>query len=362
MACGIVGYGIEIPKRRIKAEKIIDVWKNTDINLIESVFRVKERTVLNSDEDTTTLAVGAARSCLKNCDFCGDAIEAIFLGTATNPDLSRATGTVVMSALTSNSIYYGADIQAAENSGAAALIAGQSLVQSNTALNALIIGADTKSRHIAPGDLRESYCGSGAAGLLLGKQNMIAVIDGISSYRSNFPDEIRTEDERYIRTLMPLNRERLELGYVKHSLEAIKGLLDKTKSTIDLYDYFVAYQPYPTAMLSLAERCKIAPSKAIPALYAEQTGDIGSASVLVGLAKVLDLSSPGEKILMCSYGAGAGADAVSFTVTDEISIYRKNKTSAAACIENGKIYVDYAQAVKFEFKYMRSDQALNTFL
>jgi len=362
MTCGIIGYGINIPKRRIKAENVVAVWKNTDIDMLMSVFQVNERTVLNSDEDITTLAVEAARCCLKNCGVSGDDVHAVFLGTASNPDLSRATSTVVMSALTSNNNYYAADIQSAEKSGTAALIAGHAMIQSDTTRNALVIASDTKNRHIAPGDLRESYSGAGAAGVFLGTEHIIAEIDDTFSYHSNFPDEVRPEDERYIRALMPLTRDRLEHGYVKHSTGAMNGLLNKVKKTMENYDYFVAYQPYPAAPLSLAKVMSVDRKKILPSLYADLTGDIGCASALVGLSKVLDIASPGEKIMLCSYGTGAGADAVSLTVTDEILTYRRNKVSMTSLIEDQKIYVDYSEAVKYEFKYVRPDQSLNTFL
>ena len=69
-------------------------------------------------------------------------------------------------------------------------------------------------------------------------------------------------------------------------------------------------------------------------------GDTGSSSVLIELAAVLDQAKPGERIIMASYGSGAGSDAFSLLVSDNVDKKRGQVTTVQSYIEN-KDYIDY---------------------
>jgi 3-hydroxy-3-methylglutaryl CoA synthase len=363
MNFGIISYGVNIPRKRIKVESVQEVWKNTDINLLKSTLRIKERVVLDSDEDNVTLSVESAKQCLEKIDFDANDIESIFLGTSTNPDLSRANSTIIMSMLTDNNNYFSSDVQFSEKSGTCALINGYSYLASGLVKNSLIVATDTVSRHIAPGDLRESYCGAGSGSLMLGSEKVIARIGHIASYNSNFPDEIRPEDERYIRAIMPINRDRMQHGLVKHCLSAIKKIFALSKTTVADYDYFVFQQLTPISPGVIGDALNIPGEKIFPAIFADYTGNVGAASPFIGLSKVLDIAKPGNRILLSSYGTGAGADAIELLVTEAILDYRNNTTILTEDeIMKNIIYVTYPEAIKYEFKYNKPAIALNTYL
>lgn len=62
---------------------------------------------------------------------------------------------------------------------------------------------------------------------------------------------------------------------------------------------------------------------------------------MVGLASVLDVAKPGDRIFMTSYGSGAGSDGFDFTVTDEISSLARHKAPSVAELVENKRYIDY---------------------
>ncbi|MBS7620826.1 hydroxymethylglutaryl-CoA synthase, partial [Candidatus Bathyarchaeota archaeon] len=68
-----------------------------------------------------------------------------------------------------------------------------------------------------------------------------------------------------------------------------------------------------------------------------------SGSSPVGLAAVLDIARPNERILIVSYGSGAGSDAYSFTTTSQILEKRqRQKLTVKYQAENPFLeYVDY---------------------
>ena len=87
----------------------------------------------------------------------------------------------------------------------------------------------------------------------------------------------------------------------------------------------------------------------LPGLVVERIGNTYSGSSPLGLSAVLDIAKPGERILMTSFGSGAGADAFSFMVTDRIE-ERRGKAMKTADYISRKTYVDYALYAKMRGK------------
>jgi hydroxymethylglutaryl-CoA synthase len=79
-------------------------------------------------------------------------------------------------------------------------------------------------------------------------------------------------------------------------------------------------------------------------------GNTYSASSLIGLAAVLDRAAAGSRILMTSYGSGAGSDSFSFVVTDNIDAKRNLAPSVDHYVKQ-RTYIDYAIYSKFKKQY-----------
>ena len=83
MAVGIIGYGAQIPRRRIKVEEIAKVW-GADAPSYKQGLGLREKSVPGLDEDSITLAVGAARNALARAQIdpqdIGAVVDASSLG------------------------------------------------------------------------------------------------------------------------------------------------------------------------------------------------------------------------------------------------------------------------------------------
>ncbi len=78
-------------------------------------------------------------------------------------------------------------------------------------------------------------------------------------------------------------------------------------------------------------------------------GNCYSGSSLLGLSRILDNAKPGEKILMTSYGSGAGSDSFSFVVTDKI-LERANLAKKTDFYIKRKETIDYGTYVRLRKK------------
>ena len=82
-----------------------------------------------------------------------------------------------------------------------------------------------------------------------------------------------------------------------------------------------------------------------PSLIVDKIGNPYSASSLMGLASVLDIAKPNEKIFFVSYGSGAGSDGFIFETTEKLLKKQKKTIPLLKQIED-KIYISYSQYLR----------------
>ncbi|RLE70629.1 MAG: hydroxymethylglutaryl-CoA synthase, partial [Thermoprotei archaeon] len=137
-----------------------------------------------------------------------------------------------------------------------------------------------------------------------------------------------------------------EPAYFRHIIEAASGLMKEMNLKPEDFDYFVPHQPNGRFPLAVAKRLGFDQKQIEPGLISPYVGNFYSGSSLTGLCKVLDQAKPGERILLVSYGSGAGADAFSLIVQDAIE-RKKNLAPTVEWYLNRKIYIDYGTYCRF---------------
>jgi 3-hydroxy-3-methylglutaryl CoA synthase len=351
---GIIGYGAHIPFTRIKVEEIHKAWRNINLDKLKNVLMAEERAVLEPNEDTITLAVAAAKEALAQSGVPKERIDAIFLGTCTNPYDSRPSTTVVSEAIGTSPHFIGADIQFSGKSGTTAIQLCLSLVRSGMAKVGLAIGSDTINRHTCPGRAYEYTASAGAAAFLIGSDEPIVEIVGSKSYATELADFFRVEGERYIQNIGAGGEiyPAWNIGFVNHIVKASEALMAETGLKPKDYTYAVFQQPYAFAPFMIGERLGFTKEQIEPGVVARMTGDCGAASSLLGLVTVLDQAKKGDRIFLASYGFGAGSDALSLEVTPAFEAKRP-KHPFSRHLYKKKRYVDYATACRLEYKYMQ---------
>ncbi len=347
MEAGIISYGAYIPRYRIKPEEIGRVW-GEDGAARGKGLGVMAKSVPAPDEDVITIAVEAARNALKRVDIDPKDIGAIYTGSESHPYAVKPTSTVVAEAIMASPDLTAADYEFACKAGTAALQNVLGLVESGIIKYGMAIGSDTSQG--APGDPLEYTASAGGAAFLVGKDGVIAEINGMYSYTTDTPDFWRREGQPY-----PSHGGRFtgEPAYFRHVLTAAKGMMERMGTEAKDYDYVVLHQPNGKFPRRAAKKLGFSPEQLETGLLTPRIGNTYSGAVPLGLSAVLDAAEPGNRILAVSFGSGAGSDAFDITVTDEMKKFRKERAPLVMDMVNDEVFIDYATYVKYRKKIRR---------
>jgi hydroxymethylglutaryl-CoA synthase len=343
---GIVGYGAYVPRYRLPASEVSRVWTGG-----HSGLPIQEKAVPGPDEDTVTIAIEAARNALARTGGLEPArIGAVWVGSESHPYAVKPSGTILAETIGAVPNTLSGDWEFACKAGTEAVQAAIGLVGSGMVAFALAAGADTAQGR--PGDALEYTAGAGGAAFILGEaglggeQEPLVLIEGSLSYVTDTPDFWRRPHQHY-----PEHGARFtgEPAYFKHTLSAARALMEGIGSTAGDYAYAVFHQPNAKFPLKAGRELGFSRDQLIPGMLVNQIGNTYAGSSLTGLTAVLDVAEPGQRILLVSFGSGAGSDAFSLLVTDALLARRDLAPPTRAYVER-RVEIDYAMYARFRGK------------
>jgi hydroxymethylglutaryl-CoA synthase len=342
---GIVGYGAYVPRYRLPASEVSRVWTGG-----YGGTPITEKAVPGLDEDVVTMSIEAARNALARAgDIDRAHIRAVWVGSESHPYAVKPTSTIVAEAIDAVPQTQAADWEFACKAGTEALQAAIGFVGSGMARYAMAIGADTAQGR--PGDALEYTAGAGGAAYLLGPADeALAVFEASYSFVTDTPDFWRRAYKHY-----PSHGGRFtgQPAYFRHTTEAAKRLMEMTGTTPEDYTFAIFHQPNVKFPLTAAKKLGFKPEQTQPGLLVGETGNTYAASSMIGLSAVLDQAQPGTRILLVSFGSGAGSDAISIRVTEAIG-ERVDRAPKTRDYIARRTEIDYAMYVRFRRKLQMS--------
>jgi hydroxymethylglutaryl-CoA synthase len=346
MAVGIIGYGAHLPRRRIKVEEISKVW-GADAPSYKKGLELREKSVPALDEDTVTLSVNAARNALARAGINPKEIGALYIGSESHPYAVKPSGVTVAEAIGATPDCHCADFEFACKAGSEGMFVAYGLVKAGLIKYGMGIGADTSQG--APGDALEYSAAAGAAAFIMGSDDnlMIATIDDTYSFMTDTPDFWRREHQFY-----PSHGGRFtgEPAYFRTVTGAVDGMLKKCGMKPGDFKYAIFHQPNGKFPKRVAKRLgfsfeQIDVGRLVPTL-----GNTYSGASPLGLTAVLDVAEPGDKVLMCSYGSGAGSDAFVLTVQKRVAETRDLAPRTRWMLDENVTYLEYGEYAKLRRK------------
>ena len=337
---GISGYGAYVPRYRLPAAEVARVWTAG-----EGALPIKEKAVPGLDEDVATMSIEAARNAMRRAQITPGKLRAVWVGSESHPYAVKPTATIVAEALGATPHIQAGDWQFACKAGTEAMVAAVGFVGSGMADYALAIGMDTAQGR--PGDALEYTAGAGGAAFVLGPaEKSLATIEAMYSYVTDTPDFWRRQYAKY-----PEHGQRFtgEPAYFKHVTEAATMMLRATHTTAKDYAWAVFHQPNTKFPQKVGADLGFTKEQIAPGLLVPVIGNTYAGAAIIGLTNILDQARPGDRILMVSFGSGAGSDAFVLTVTEKINERRALALSTQDYIRR-RVQIDYATYARYRGK------------
>ena len=308
---GIKSYGAHIPRFRL------------DRNLMQMALLFLgfaplrgEKAVANWDEDSITMAVAAAQDCLKGENY--GKVDGLYFASTSQTYALRQNAGIIAAALDLNTDTRTSDFTDSTKSGTGALLAAADAISAGSLNSCLVCAADLRVSKI--GSNGDYTYGDGAAAFLMGKDDVIATIEGSYSTTHDFVDRRRLEGER----LEHMWEERFirDAGYMKFIPEAAAGLVKKYNLNLKDFSKVIYACAFTGAHAALGKNLGLAPEQVQDPMLAT-VGDTGVAQTLMMLVAALEDAKAGDKIMVISFGQGC--DAFYLTVTDKIARIKDKK-------------------------------------
>ena len=338
---GIIGYGAYVPRYRLPAKEVARIWAGGKT----SGLPIKEKSVPGLDEDVITMSIEAARNAMKRAGIDPAEIRAVWIGSESHPYAVKPSSTIVAEAIGAAPHIQAADMEFACKAGTEAIVMAMGLVGSSMARYAVAIGMDTAQGK--PGDALEYTAAAGGAAFVLGPADeSLAIINASYSYVTDTPDFWRREHQVY-----PEHGQRFtgEPAYFKHITEAGKTLMEASGTTAKDYKWAVFHQPNAKFPQRAASLLGFTPEQIAPGLLSPVIGNTYAGAAIIGLTAILDVAQPGERILMVSFGSGAGSDAFDILVTDKL-LERRDKALKTQDYIARRTEIDYAMYARLRGK------------
>ncbi len=303
---GITSYGVCIPVYRLSRDEIARAWKVKSLG--------GERAVARFDEDSLTMAVGAALDCIRHHP---QPVDGIFFASTTSPYKEKQAASIISASLDLPRETRTADFTDSLRSATIALNSAIDAVRSGSARRILVVASDCRM-----GEGRsqfEQLFGDGAVALMVGESDLIASIEGNYTLFSEILDSWRLEGSPFVRSW----EERFVVteGYMKTMEDLLSGMMGKYHLAPKDFSKVVFSGPEGRSHANLAKRVGFDLKAQVQDPLFDSIGNMGTASLPMMLVMALRGARADDKILVAN--GGDGGDAFILRATELMDSFRE---------------------------------------
>jgi len=306
-AVGITAFGVYVPWHRLGREEVARQWQSAGRG---------EKAVASYDEDSLTLGVEAVRDCL-GAPGRREAVDRVYFCSSTAPYAEKQSAATLAEVCRLPETVLAVDIGNSLRAGTQGLVLASECVAAGRARTALVCASDTRLG--MPGGDGELAFGDAAAAFCVGREDVIAVLEGVHSSREEILSNWRSAGERFVRTYE--ERFGLEMGYKRCVSRTVRAALDRLGLVPSDISRVVLYGASPRHVQALAGLLGLDATQVQDTLL-QSLGNPGAAQVPLNLIGALETARPGDRLLAVGYGDGC--DVLLFRVTERIEAFRSS--------------------------------------
>ncbi len=201
------------------------------------------------------------------------------------------------------------DIEFACKAGTSGLISAVGGLRAGQSQRSLVVAADTATGQV--GDALASLTGAGAVGVRLGTVAPIATVEHLTTYNVHSHDFWRGALQAH-----PAHAGRFSAAqYTSTVMGCVEQFFTETGTTAADFDHVVFHQPNPKLPQRTGKSLGFTSQQMAAGTVWPTTGNLYTATCLLGLHQALAQAEEGQDILLVSYGSGAGSDALWWRTT-----------------------------------------------
>jgi 3-oxoacyl-(acyl-carrier-protein) synthase III len=316
-----LGFGGYLPQRVVTNEELVENFPEITPEYIYQVTGIRQRRWAAEDEKPSGMAYQAALEAIRKSGVAAKDIDAVIVATTT-PDVAMPSTAAILQDRLNLKTIPAFDLNAACSGWLYAVAAAQGLILAGTAHNVLTVGVDMQSRLLDPSD-RSAYFlfgdGAGAAivssapagGVRRRIHQVVLGADtrGLHMARREEPGYVIRNGHATADPWIRIDGHSLFRFATESFTNVILQALAKSGWSQDDTRWIIPHQANGRILKAAAKRSGVGFDRFY--MNVENVGNTSSASIPLAMIEVEESLQPGDKLVLCSVGAGMTTAAIS---------------------------------------------------
>jgi 3-oxoacyl-(acyl-carrier-protein) synthase III len=313
-----LGFGAYLPERVVTNEELVEAFPEISAEYIYQVTGIRQRRWAAKDEKPSAMAYQAALEAIRKSGVAAKEIDAVIVATTT-PDVAMPSTAAILQDRLNLQTIPGFDLNAACSGWLYAVSVAQGMVLSGVAHTVLTVGVDMQSQLLDKSD-RSAYFlfgdGAGAAIVSSGKaghrihQTILgADTRGLHMARREEPGYLIRNGHCGVDPWIRIDGHTLFRFATESFTNIIRQAMAKSGWSPEETRWIIPHQANGRILKAAAKRSGVGFERFY--LNVEHVGNTSSASIPLAIVEVEKSLQPGDKLILCSVGAGMTTAAIS---------------------------------------------------
>ncbi len=318
IGAALLGVGGYLPSRVVTNNELVTPFPSVSEDYVYQVTGIRERRWAGNEEKPSDMAYAASVEALTKAGLAAADLDLIILATTT-PDVAMPSTACILQDRLQATRAAAFDLNAACSGWLYAVALARSLIVSRAAQNVLTVGVDVQSHLLDRDDQATCFLfGDGAGAAVISAASTGHVIReamlgsdprGLHLARRSDPGYVVANGHSNVDPWIRLDGQPLFRFATESFAEIVRQVIDKSGWTPEETRWIVPHQANGRILKAAARRSRVPYDRFF--VNVERVGNTSSASIPLALLEMEQSLRAGDKIVLCSVGAGITTAAVS---------------------------------------------------